>query len=225
MLTTIQKPDAEIEKQVIQELRWDCRTETSPITVSVTEGVVMLGGRVKYYGVKHAAEEAAHRIAGVATVHNAIDIRMPPAEFRADCEIADEVRNAFEWNVLVPHEQLSVMVDNGIVTLTGTVACISQREEAERAVINLLGVKGIVNNIAVWAQPLEAETVCAAIADSLERQAIANAREVTVEVGEGAIRLSGSVPTWNHRRAAVTAAGFAHGARRVVDDLHIAAGA
>src|SRR5207253_2674176 len=110
----------------------------------------------------------------------------------------------------VPAEKLSVMADDGIVSLYGTVNCISQREEAERAVINLLGVRGIANRIVVQARPLELETVSAGITDTLERQAVANAEQVTVEVDGGAVRLSGRVPTWNHRCAVVSAAGFAH---------------
>ncbi|MCW3053606.1 MAG: hypothetical protein JWN14_2776 [Chthonomonadales bacterium] len=39
MLTTFQKSDVEITEQVVQELRWDCRTETSPIRVFVSEGM------------------------------------------------------------------------------------------------------------------------------------------------------------------------------------------
>ena len=51
MLTTFQKSDTEIVEQVVQELRWDCRTETSPIQVFVTDGIVRLTGRVKNYAI------------------------------------------------------------------------------------------------------------------------------------------------------------------------------
>lgn len=222
MLTTFQKSDAEIVEQVVQELRWDCRTETSPIRVFVTDGVVTLQGRVKYYAIKHAAEEAARRIAGVASVQDNLEVRIPHHEYRGDCEIAEAVRQAFAWNVLVPAEEIAVMVNKGIVNLSGTVTCLSQREEAERAVINLLGVRGITNDLAVQAQPLAVETVCAEIQNTLERQAVAEARQVTVDVDRGAIRLSGIVPSWNQRCAVVSAAAFAHGVQQVVDDLKIA---
>lgn len=225
MLTIVQKTDAEIEDQVCRELRWDCRTEKSPIMVSVTEGAVTLNGEVKYFAIKRAAEEAAQRIAGVASVQNNLSVRNPVVEFRGDCEIAEAITWAFEWNVLVPHEQVSVMVHNGFVTLQGSVDCLSQREEAERAVVNLLGVVGIANYIAVKAQPLAAETVSDDILSALERQSVATSEQVKVNVEEGAVRLSGTTPTWNHRCAAVSAARFAHGVNAIVDDLQIAIGA
>jgi osmotically-inducible protein OsmY len=222
MPTTFQKSDAEIVEQIVQELRWDCRTETSPIRVFVTDGVATLTGQVKYYAFKHAAEEAAHRIAGVVSVQDNIEVKVPFTEYRGNCEIAEAVTRAFEWNVLVPSEQISVLVNNGIVNLSGIVNCLSQREEAERAVINLLGVRGIVNEVIVQARPIAVETVCADIQNTLERQAVAEKSKVTVDVDQGSLRLSGTVPSWNQRCAVISAAGFAHGVQQIIDDLQIA---
>ncbi|HLJ57867.1 MAG TPA: BON domain-containing protein [Chthonomonadaceae bacterium] len=222
MITLAPKTDAAVLSEVVQELRWDCRTETSPITVSVRDGRVTLAGRAKYFAVKRAAEDAARRIAGVTAVDNQINVWIPANEYSDDCEVADAVRNAFACNVLIPNEAVSVLVDDGIVTLMGAVECLSQREEAEAAVVNLLGVRGIVNRIAVKVKPVEATTVCDGIKDSLERQAVATPEQVGVEVDHAAVRLTGTVPTYGHRRAAVTAAAFAPGVRRVVDDLRVA---
>lgn len=222
MLTIFQKSDAEITEQVMQELRWDCRTETSPIRVSVVGGVVTLSGRVKYYAVKRAAEEAAHRIAGVESVNDCLDVKIPSNEYRGNCEISEAVTRAFDWNVLVPGDRIEVLVNNGIVNLSGTVNCLSEREEAERAVVNLLGVRGITNDLAVLARPVEVETVCAAIQNTLERQAVAQSPHLTVNMDQGAVRLSGTVPSWNQRCAVLAAAGFAHGVQQVIDELKIA---
>lgn len=223
MLTIFQKSDAEITEQVVEELRWDCRTETSPIRVSVTEGVVTLSGQVRYYAVKRAAEEAAHRIAGVASVQDALTVLVPASEFRADFEIAEAVTSAFAWNVFIPAEKISVSILNGMVTLSGTVNCLSEQAEAERAVINLLGVKGITNALTVQAQAIESAAVCAGIQSTLERQAVKDAPQVTVEMERGTVRLSGAVPSWNDRCALIAAAGFAYGVQQVMDDLKITA--
>jgi len=222
MLTIFQKSDAEITQQVVQELRWDCRTETSPIRVSVNEGNVTLNGQVKYYAVKVAAEEAAHRIAGVASVQNNLEVKIPMAEYRGNFEIADAVRSAFAWNVLIPAEQIEVLVNKGIVTITGTVNCLSQREEAERAVVNLLGVTAIVNELTVAPQLIQEETVCQAIKSTLERQGTLDTEQIRVSMDRGSVCLSGSVPSWNQRFLMMTAAGFAHGVQNVVDDLNVA---
>ncbi|MCW3054442.1 MAG: transport-associated protein [Chthonomonadales bacterium] len=161
MLTTFQKSDAEITEQVVQELRGDYRTEKSPIRVSVADGVVTLKGQVKYYAIKVAAEEAAHRIAGVEAVQNTMDVKVPADQFRVNFEIAEAVTSAFAWNVFVPHEQIAILVNNGIVNLSGSVDRLFQREEAERAVINLLGVRGITNDLVVKTPAIAAEITCA----------------------------------------------------------------
>ncbi|MCW3053605.1 MAG: ornithine aminotransferase [Chthonomonadales bacterium] len=179
-------------------------------------------GQVKYYAIKVAAEEAAHRIAGVASVQNNLEVKTPASEYRGNFEIADAVRSAFAWNVLLPDEQISVLVNKGIVTITGTVNCLSQREEAEHAIVNLLGVTAIVNELTVATQAIQEEKVCAAIKSTLERQGALDMEQVHVSMDHGSVCLSGVVPSWNQRCLMMTAAGFAHGVQQVVDDLNVA---
>jgi osmotically-inducible protein OsmY len=223
MITRLVKPDEKIERQVYDELHWDCRTESSPTAVSVAGGIVTLTGAVKYYAIRRAAEEAALRVAGVEAVQDNIVVRIPPGKQKTDEEIAAAIRFAFEWNVLIPEDQVHLIVRDGVVTLYGTMDCIRQREEAERAVTNLHGVREIINDLVVEDQPIEAESVWTGIVETLERQALADARKVTIDVDGGAVRLSGLIPSYSQRSAAVTAAGFAHGVQRVVDDMKFAA--
>lgn len=225
MLTTVQKSDKEIRDQVVAELRWDCRTETSPVVVSVKDGAVTLAGIVKYFAVKRCAEEAAHRIAGVNSVDNQIDVRTQALEFRADCEIADQVRNTLAWNVLVPNEKITEMVEDGFVILRGKVECLTQREEAESALVNILGVRGIVNLIEVTAEPMENETLRSGIERTLERQSGAPDQHVRVDIDKDIVKLTGTVSSWTARRTVVTEAAFAPGVRKVVDDLKVAVSA
>ncbi len=64
------KSDSEIKQQVLRELKWDSRIAWSEIGLEVLEGIVTLTGRVNSYAKKRAAQEAAHRIAGVLDVAN-----------------------------------------------------------------------------------------------------------------------------------------------------------
>jgi osmotically-inducible protein OsmY len=221
MQPTFHKTDAQIQTQIGDELHWDCRTDGSPISVQVTQGHVTLTGIVKTYAVKVAAEEATHRIAGVHGVTNDIQVKIPYLVFKADMEITQAVEFIFAWNVLIPHENLSVSLANGFVTIVGTVDCWSQREEAERAVTRLAGVKGVNNRIRVRPTAVETQSVCSAIEATLDRYAPQETQGVHVAVEAGTVRLTGEVTSWGERVVAIQTAGFAPGVTGIVDELTV----
>ena len=123
------KRDLEIQQQVMQELRWDTRVEASNIGVEVTDGVVTLSGAVTTYPQKIAAQEAAHRVAGVLDVANDLQVHIGGGHSRTDADIAQAVRHALEWTVLVPADNVHTTVTNGWVTLEGSVTTWRQRLE------------------------------------------------------------------------------------------------
>jgi len=73
---------------------------------------VTLPGSVSSYGEKMAAQEAAHRVACVHDVVNAIEVKALGAKARSDVELAHMARHVLEWDVLVPDEGLTLTVDN-----------------------------------------------------------------------------------------------------------------
>lgn len=139
--------DIELQKAVLEELRWDARIDPADVGVTVDDSIVMLAGTVRSYAERVAADEAAHRVDGVRDVANELEVRLPDILQRTDTEIARAVRWALEWDVLVPDERIQSSVSNGWVTLQGTVDKPTQREDAERAIRNLAGVRGVVNDI------------------------------------------------------------------------------
>jgi hypothetical protein len=84
------RTDAEIQKDVEEELKWNPDLDTTDIAVMVKDGVVTLAGFVKSYVDKTEAEAAAKRVAGVAAVANDIEVRLPAIDERPDPEIARE---------------------------------------------------------------------------------------------------------------------------------------
>ena len=57
------RTDAQIQTDVLAELKWEPRVAPNEVGVSVKDGVVTLTGWVDSYGKRWAAEEAAHRFA------------------------------------------------------------------------------------------------------------------------------------------------------------------
>src|SRR3989440_12991639 len=82
------KTDQEIQRMVLDELKWDARVQPNEIGVSVKDGVVTLTGVVDSYSKRWAAEEAAHRVRGVKAVANDIEIRLPRSSERTHTDNA-----------------------------------------------------------------------------------------------------------------------------------------
>jgi osmotically-inducible protein OsmY len=141
------KSDKEIKQQVLRELKWDSRIGWAEIGVAVSDGVVTLTGRVNTYEKKWAAQEAVHRITGVLDIANEIEVTPEGAFVRNVEDLAREVRYVLEWNAFVPDERIKSTVSDGWVTLDGDVDLWCQRQDAERAVLRLEGVIGVINRI------------------------------------------------------------------------------
>ena len=62
------RTDAEIQKDVMEELRWELVQHSNEIGVAVKNGVVTLSGVVDTYSRKLEAERAAKKVLGVKAV-------------------------------------------------------------------------------------------------------------------------------------------------------------
>ena len=215
------RSDRDLKHRILRELQWDSRIPWASIDVSVSDGVVTLNGSVLTYAQKIAAQEAAHRIAGVLDVANDIDVKPAEGFFRTDSEIAAAVRNALEWDALVPNEQIRSTVSDGLVTLQGEVDYQRERCDAERAIRRLAGVVDVVNNITIRKQVVDAKQLREEIEFALERRADREAERLRIEVNDGAIDLWGRVHSWQERRAVLGSIGHAPGVTKVRDHLRI----
>lgn len=216
------KTDAQLKTDVMQELAWDIHTDETAIGVSVHHGVVTLNGSVASWTHKHAAEAATHRVAGVLDVANDIEIKSSWCVARSDADIAEAVRSTLTWNPFVPDEQIrSTVTDHGAVTLTGAVRTLAQRDEAERVVRGIGGVRYVVNQLAVEGPTVAEAALHDTIKQALERHVAREADRITVDVKGDTVILSGHVESWRERRAVLGAAKGTPGVRRIDDQLRI----
>jgi len=213
------KTDTQIHHDVLEELKWDSRVDETEVGVQVAGGVVTLTGTVTSWAKRVADQEAAHRVIGVLDVANDIQVKVPGGLARTDTEIARAVRQALEWDVFVPEEKITSTVTDGWVTLEGTVDRWSQRNDAERAVRNLSGVKFVVNKLTVKPAKPVTEDVRRSIEEALERRAEREARRIRVDVKDGTVTLTGAVHSWAERKSVVAAARFTPGVQVVEDHL------
>jgi osmotically-inducible protein OsmY len=222
-MAAIRKSDSQIQQDVLRELKWDPRVEETEVGVEVEKGVVTLTGNVSSWAKKFAAQEAAHRVYGVLDVANDIAVKAPGTLPVTDTDIAQAVRRTLEWDVFVPHEQITSTVSSGWVTLAGNVALWNDRDAADRAIRNLQGVRGVTNTITVTPPKASSLEVRRAIEGVLERRAEREAKKIHVEVSDGTVTLTGTVQSWQEKDAVASAARFTPGVQSVVNQLRIAA--
>ncbi len=218
---SIVKTDAQIQKDVLDELLWDTRIKATDVGVEVDRGVVTLTGKVSSYAKKVAAREAAHRVAGVLDVVDDVEVHVPSSFERSDTELAQAVRNALLWDALVPEERIRTTVSNGWVTLEGDVDRWSQRIEIEDSLHKLIGVRGITNLLVVNGPAVAPGELREAIEEALDRRAEREARRIDIDVHDGRVTLTGRVQTWAERQAILGTVAHAPGVRQVENHLQV----
>jgi len=215
---TLTRTDREIQADVLAELRWDSSVPGTEIGVAVKDGVVTLTGTVDTFLKKWRAEEDAHKVNGVIAVANDITVRVIGE--RTDTDIAAAAVHALKWNTSVPAEKIQVTVEDGWVTLKGEVVWQYQKQEVERVVRRLWGVKGVSNLIIV--KPLASPTdLKKKIEDALVRSAEVDAKNVTVEVQGSKAILKGKVRSWAEKQEAERTAWLAPGITSVDNQINL----
>ena len=208
-MTTANLTDADVRVRnaVMRQLEWDPKFDASEVGVAAKNGTVTLTGYVDTYVGKLAAERAAKRVAGVRAVANDIDVRL--ALERQDVDIAQDATRALELRSTVP-EGVQASVHNSHITLTGRVSWLFQKQDAEKAVRAIRGLRSVRNHITVT-PPSVARDVHRRIIGALHQNADVDARHITVTVSGTTALLTGTVETWTQRDAAERAAANAPG--------------
>ena len=212
--------DSELKQDVIDELMWEPDINATEIGVAVKDGVVTLSGYVDSYHEKLAAERAAQGVFGVRAVVQEIKVRLPGSLQRSDEDIAKAAANALAWTASVPHDRIKVKVQNGWITLSGQVDWRYQRDAAEDAVCNLMGVVGVSNQITVKPSPKLTE-IKTKIESAFQRNALLDARRIAVQVRGDKVILGGSVRSYAEKKEAEQAACAAPGICEVENNITV----
>ncbi len=215
------KTDIEIKQDVLAELAWQPEIDETQLGVIVEDGVVTLSGVVDSYVKKVAAEKAVKRLAGVRAVAEDIEIMYGNAYKKTDKEIAKAAADALEWNAIVPHEDIAIRVEDGRIFLEGKLKWAYQKEAAQKAVRNLLGVKAVNSNKLEILQEIQPSAVREKISEAFERSAEIEAKGIKIELEGNTVVLKGKVHSIKEKEDAERAAYNAPGVETVKNKLMV----
>jgi osmotically-inducible protein OsmY len=234
--------DEQVRERLTAALKQE--PELSGVKVqSVNEGVALLGGKVETMSAHLRALEVARGVPGVRRVESQVQSpdRLADQELWREPDVAaapsQGVRAAASdlWLTSAAKVRLlasevsgtDVNVDtrDGVVTLFGSVASDAEKRLASEEVKKVSGVHSVRNELQVVpgarreATERKDEQIQQDVAKRVESR-VANA-DIDVEVADGVVRLSGTVPSQGDRLAALTAARSSDGVRSVVGDLRV----
>ncbi len=120
------------------------------VHATVQNGNVTLQGTVADYADKESADNKAHHIKKVKGVDNQIEVAGPPVD---DATLRDKLANALAYDRVgygtTAFNAITIGVQNGVVTLGGTVYGPTDKDSALSLVANTPGVKDVIDNLQV----------------------------------------------------------------------------
>ncbi|WP_281542233.1 BON domain-containing protein [Maribacter aestuarii] len=143
---------------------------------------------------------------------------------KTDVEIKDDVLDELAWQPNIDETEIGVIVENGIVTLSGVVNNFSKKIAAEKAVKSVEGVKAIASDIEVkYGNDFKKtdKEIAKAVVEALEWNSSVPEENLSVKVEDGWVYLSGEVKWSYQKNAAKRAVEKLLGVRSVINNISI----
>lgn len=206
------KTDSELAEDVETSLITDPGTESWEIQSSVEDGIVTLSGEVDSWQERELAATVTKGVDGVEGIVNDISVDYPGV--RPDLEIEEEVESALAWNSRIDAGLIEVNSENGVVTLSGSVGSLHEKQLAT-SIAHVAGITEVVTNdleVRSWLREDMKQTdfladksdedIREAINDALRQHPRVNNELVNVEVNNGSVTLTGTLTNLKAARSA-----------------------
>lgn len=240
--------DDTIKMDVEKRLKADRSLDDSSISVkSVDKGVVSLTGKASSLDDNERALYCALSQPGVVRVTSKIEVSdtLPDEEFRtaeaakpvtdqrnvggvvSDLWITSATKMKLASDSRTPATEINVDSRDGVVTLFGMVPTKESKSAAAEIAKGVTGVKSVENQIEVVSlakqEMVQArdEEIQAGVKKALTDSGQQENAGIDVEVKNGVVRLTGTVPTWQRNLSAVYVARSVTGVRSILNELKV----
>ena len=229
----VQNSDEEITTQIRELLDWDIRVHSDLVEIRTYDRVVHLSGTVgsaaeKAQVIATANQAGASRVDArdlfVAYWALSAELRSHKYADRNDEDIAAAVRDAFLYDPRVRSYEPTIVVHNGIVTLSGAVSNLRAKQDAERDARDVVGVWDVHNLLKVRTNLFIPDlNVTHSIEQALARDPYVGFFDFSVYVRNGRASLYGQVGSHFEQRQAGDVASGVNGVADLENWVTVAA--
>jgi osmotically-inducible protein OsmY len=173
------------------------------ITTESKDGIVTLNGTVNNESQRMLAQETVASLPGVKSVVNKIEVRPSPEGAPSDTMLFLKVKNTLAFHRSVSAMHTKVELKEGVVTLRGEAANLAQKELTAEYILDVNGVKNVINEMTVAAAPppitetlsefIDDASITAQVRMALWSHRSTSLLKVTVAATEGNVVLGGIV--------------------------------
>ena len=214
------RTDEQLQQDVEDAIQWEPTLNAAEIGVAVHHGIVTLSGTVDTYFKKLEAEHAAKDVLGVKAVVEKIDVHYSNSSTKSDEEIAAQALKALADDWSVPDSKIKLKVEKGFIYLDGIVNWNFQKRAAKRAVQDIQGIKGVIDNLKIKAEVHDALEK-SLIKKALKRHWAINSDNIDVAVSGTTVTLTGKVSSIYEKEEAGKIAWKTPGVWMVINNLEV----
>lgn len=213
----------QVKEHVIRHLEWDNSLKGSQIKVDYVGRTAVLTGTVPSLIAYDAAQRNAQSIPGVDSVENRLTVQYDHNHpNKTDQELQSDIQKILECAVDINIRNIGVEVRDGLVRLTGIVDAFWKKTRLEDLISSVDRVLEIENKVIV--KPADKSPdylIHKEITAALGRMEVKGLDKLGVEVTNGIVKLSGSVPTWSIYFDVEDTSRFTTGVVDVINNLTI----
>lgn len=138
-----------------------------------------------------------------------------------DSTIRDAVEDEILFDPAVSLNNIDVAVQNGIVTLTGSVNNLLAQQRAIQLAETVRGVRSVIDRVEVDAEDRPDSDIESDVREALLQNPATETYEVQVSVDDGTVTLTGTVESWQEKNLAERVAKGVRGVSEIENNIRI----